>query len=132
MKKNHELNLFFKTKKKSSCELLYPAKKWSLKTHFRSEKNWESVGSNFDKLVDFLAKHMPVRFFNEKLLVRVTFNALSGFFASKMSFWWSFFSWIDKFTWTFFWFWKTGWVRDLSSFLAISKSEVWVFERFSR
>ena len=35
-------------------------------------------------------------------LVKVALNALSGFFVSKMSFWWPLFSLIEKFSWTFF------------------------------
>ena len=54
------------------------------------------------------------------------FNALSGFFASKMNFWWSFFSWIEKFSWTFFLALKnklSAWSFFIFSAI-ISKSEV--------
>ena len=58
------------------------------KTHFRSEKTWESIESNFYKLVHLIDNDPPVCtiLLQNTACKKVAFNALSSFFASKMSF----------------------------------------------
>ena len=127
MKKDHALNLFFNQPKKSPWEFLYPVKKWSPKNSFSKRKNLrESIESNFYKLVNLIAKDLPVCtiFLQNTACKKVAFNALSGFFASKMSFWRSFFKWIEKFSWTFFLALKNELSAWSSSILAIGFFEL--------
>ena len=135
MKKDHALNLFFNHPKKSAWEFLYPVKKWSPKNSFSKRKNLrESIESNFYKLVNLIAKDLPVcTIFQKTQPVKKLLSMLSQVFSlRKWVFWRSFFDWIEKSSWTFFGVgWKTCSVRDLSSFWAIiSKSEVWILSDF--
>ena len=80
---------FSTTPKKSSWEFLYPVKKWLSKNSFSKRKNLrESIESNFYKLVNLIAKDLPVCtfFWKNTACKKVAFNALSSFFASKLSF----------------------------------------------
>ena len=91
MKQDHALNLFFNQappQKKVHENFSIHLKNDRQKTHFRSEKIWESIESNFYKLVNLIAKDLPVCtiFLQNTACKKVAFNALSGFFASKMSF----------------------------------------------
>ena len=110
--------LVFQSPKKSSWEFLYPVKKQLLQAVFC----WKIVHTGRCLVIRSIYR-----------LVKVAFNALSGVFASKMSFWWSFFNWIEKFSWTFFWALKnklSAWSFFIFSYHIQIRSMG--FERFSR
>ena len=111
--------------KKSPWEFLYPVKKWSPKNSFSKRKNLrESIESNFYKLVNLIAKDLPVcTIFQKTQPVKKLLSMLSQVFSLRKWVFLAIIFWLDReILMDFFWVVKMS-LHGLSDKICIIKAQ---------